>query len=195
MTHLGLSGAVTGKRNYVMQDTFSIDELLPEKFKYVILGHYHKPQLIQGVNNALYTGSPLQHNFNDEGEERGYWVVDTSKRFDMKLVPLDSPKFITLTSDNYKDYDPETNKDFVKVHVSKDKQVVAICDDLHSKVGAMDSDIKIEIVKEYKQEGRSDIKVGMSYSDIVKKYAEEHSEVEGLEKVGLSILEKAMTEC
>jgi hypothetical protein len=53
---------------------------------------------------------------------------------------------------------------------------------------------KIELEKEYKEESRIDIKVGMSPEEVIKKYAEEYApdqdlNVESTSKLGLDILE------
>ncbi len=40
----------------------------------VALGHIHRPQLVSGTDNVYYSGSINAYNFNDEGQERGFWV-------------------------------------------------------------------------------------------------------------------------
>lgn len=51
------------------------DGLQPEDiagFTRVFSGHYHTPQI---VGEARYLGAPLQHNFGDAGEVRGFWDI------------------------------------------------------------------------------------------------------------------------
>ena len=95
LAHLGVSGASLGS-GYVMSDDYQIGELKPNKWKYVLLGHYHKPQLLH--DNVIYGGSPLQNDFGDEGDAHGFWVIDTQKRYDMELIPLHYPQFLTINS-------------------------------------------------------------------------------------------------
>lgn len=40
----------------------------------VALGHIHRPQALECVDNAFYSGSINANNFNDEGQERGFWI-------------------------------------------------------------------------------------------------------------------------
>lgn len=40
----------------------------------VTLGHIHRPQFISGLDNVCYSGAINALNFNDEGQERGFWI-------------------------------------------------------------------------------------------------------------------------
>lgn len=40
----------------------------------VALGHIHRPQFIPGLDNVCYSGAINAFNFNDEGQERGFWI-------------------------------------------------------------------------------------------------------------------------
>jgi len=40
----------------------------------VALGHIHRPQLVSGFDNIYYSGSINANNFNDEGQEKGFWI-------------------------------------------------------------------------------------------------------------------------
>lgn len=43
-------------------------------FDLVCFGHIHRPQQLDGCKNTFYCGAISALNFNDEGQERGYWV-------------------------------------------------------------------------------------------------------------------------
>lgn len=45
-------------------------------FDLVCFGHIHRPQKLDGCRNAYYCGAISALNFNDEGQERGYWIHD-----------------------------------------------------------------------------------------------------------------------
>lgn len=45
-------------------------------FDLVCFGHIHKPQQLDGCKNTFYCGAISALNFNDEGQERGYWLHD-----------------------------------------------------------------------------------------------------------------------
>lgn len=45
-------------------------------FDLVCFGHIHRPQQLDGCKNTFYCGAISALNFNDEGQERGYWLHD-----------------------------------------------------------------------------------------------------------------------
>lgn len=56
------------------------DTLAAADFDLVCFGHIHRPQQIEGCKNTFYCGAISQLNFNDEGQERGYWIHDIDGR-------------------------------------------------------------------------------------------------------------------
>lgn len=52
------------------------DTLAAADFDLVCFGHIHRPQQLEGCKNTFYCGVISQLNFNDEGQERGYWIHD-----------------------------------------------------------------------------------------------------------------------
>lgn len=51
-----------------------MESLEAANFNLVALGHIHRPQKIDGIDNVFYSGSINANNFNDEGQERGFWI-------------------------------------------------------------------------------------------------------------------------
>ena len=45
-------------------------------FDLVCFGHIHRPQQLDGCKNTFYCGAISALNFNDEGQERGYYIHD-----------------------------------------------------------------------------------------------------------------------
>ena len=66
-------------------------------FDLVCFGHIHRPQQLEGCRNAFYCGAISALNFNDEGQERGYWTHDIVE--DTRMV---SSKFHELPTRQYK---------------------------------------------------------------------------------------------
>lgn len=52
------------------------DTLAAADFDLVCFGHIHRPQRLEGCKNTFYCGAISALNFNDEGQERGYWLHD-----------------------------------------------------------------------------------------------------------------------
>src|SRR5690606_6574384 len=109
--HLGVSGAFVGKSSYAMSDAFTVEDLYPHAFKFGVFGHFHKMQFLGDTKHFFYTGAPIQHNFNDEGEEKGFMLLDMEGG-SAELVEIPSPKIITVS--NWKVYD---HKDFEGIYV------------------------------------------------------------------------------
>lgn len=40
----------------------------------VALGHIHRPQLVDGTENVFYSGAVNAFTFNDENQDRGFWI-------------------------------------------------------------------------------------------------------------------------
>lgn len=76
ISHFGLNEGILNSGISIIAD-ISLKDLL-EKYKLVLLGHYHKPQQIINDNISLYyVGSPVQLNWGEKGEEKRFLVVDT----------------------------------------------------------------------------------------------------------------------
>lgn len=196
LAHLGVSGGLIGKSSYVMADAFSVEDLRPDVFKYIILGHFHRRQFLGGYKHVLYTGAPLQHSFSDEGEHKGFYIVDTSRRCQIDFVPLESPMFHTVTKEIIEKSEECTGEhiqgnilhmglergDFFRVLLKENE--VDWFNAIASKYEGLQ--YKIVLEKQYTQETRVDVQVGMPFEEIVSKYAEEFNP--DAKEVGLKIL-------
>ena len=58
-----------------------LESLESADYDLVALGHIHRPQALKNIRNAFYSGSINANNFNDEGQERGFWF----HKFDFDL--------------------------------------------------------------------------------------------------------------
>lgn len=70
-----------------------IDQELLEPFSTTLAGHFHSPQKL--CNGVYYLGAPLQHNFADSGDERGFWSISIDDNGYVKsdMIPTSLPKF------------------------------------------------------------------------------------------------------
>jgi exonuclease SbcD len=58
------------------------ETLMAANFDLVALGHIHRPQKLPGIQNCFYSGAINTMNFNDEGQERGFWLHEHTLPFD-----------------------------------------------------------------------------------------------------------------
>lgn len=67
---------------------------LYKRFGHVYSGHYHWRQT---VNNFTYLGNPLQKDFGDEGQDKGFFVLDLeSGQHEFIPLPAKFPRFKRL---------------------------------------------------------------------------------------------------
>lgn len=77
-------------------------------YEAVLLGHIHRPQIIDGLHNVFYSGAINALNFNDEGQSRGFWVHDFEdnhlKKGSLHNTPYRLFKTLRLEQDEIMDY-------------------------------------------------------------------------------------------
>lgn len=62
---------------------------------FVVLGHLHKPQILSKNPIIFYTGSLQRSDFNEENQDKGYWIINTADNT-YKFFKIDTQKFYTL---------------------------------------------------------------------------------------------------
>lgn len=93
--HLFVSGAKPGggERELTMGEIFAVNGAsLPTSPQYIALGHVHRPQVAPGSGLARYSGSPLQLDFGEAGQEKSVTIVDVEPGKPAK------PRQVKLTS-------------------------------------------------------------------------------------------------
>lgn len=170
--HLGLEGALQGKGNHRLAGAFGIRDLRPDVFDYIMLGHYHKRQTVGDNPNHFYGGNFMQVNFGDEGQLKGLHIVDTHEKLGAHFVALPNKMFYTVNGDELpEDLDTIMDENYVRFIGTKD-QVRAI-ENMSTSTNMDLSSVRVEMIRDYKQEARLGIDTGMSEIEITKKYAED----------------------
>lgn len=82
MSHYTIPGCNTESGQVMMLTQFE-PVLMPEcliaaDFDLVAMGHIHRPQKLPNVENCYYSGAINSMTFNDEGQERGFWIHEYS---------------------------------------------------------------------------------------------------------------------
>lgn len=92
-THVGIEGSFTNK------GAKKESEVTPDKFNaftYVIIGHYHNRQVLEG-GKIIYTGSGYQANFGEDKEKGIVVIYDTDNKDEVfDFLTLDFPEYITV---------------------------------------------------------------------------------------------------
>lgn len=93
--HAAVNGAYTSDSEYQPKEQLEVADIKPDRFCWVFLGHYHRPQLV--APNALYCGSLCGHNFADTSE-LGFWSVQTNQPdADPVFHTVSAPRFLQFS--------------------------------------------------------------------------------------------------
>ena len=107
MSHYTVPGCNTESGQVMMLTQFEpilpTESLIAANFDLVALGHIHRPQVVPNIESCYYSGAVNAMNFNDEGQERGFWIhTETVGRWLSKFHKLPAREFITI---NFTDTD------------------------------------------------------------------------------------------
>lgn len=85
------------------------EALIAARYEAVLLGHIHRPQIIEGFDNVFYSGAINAMNFNDEGQDRGFWIHEFNEKGTLVkghryTTPYRQFRTITWDSDEVGDY-------------------------------------------------------------------------------------------
>lgn len=147
--HTGVEGAYVGSIEYRIKSPVTLAHIEPERFGWVILGHYHKGQ--QLARNVVYCGSPHQVNRAERGDKKRF-LVFTPDTHSMRSYYTKSKEFRTITSsellagnleDHYYDVEKDsftTDDEVVAASIGKSVKI------LRAKVAKV-SDKRIELTE------------------------------------------------
>lgn len=164
-SHQSVSGAKIGSRDFVLKDDILKADFLPDKFTVIFNGHYHKAQMLS--DNFIIVGSPLQKDFGERLDSKGFWVFDTNKSIkDIEFIETQAPKFFKIeTSDDSIRFPKKfSNKDFLWV-ISSNEQIIT-----SPQITLLGDRVRLDIQKKRDIKLRSDIKLGMDVKDQLKSY-------------------------
>jgi len=99
ISHFGLSEGILNSGMSIISD-LSINDLAG-RYKYVLLGHYHKPQSIKREDISLYyVGSPIQIDWGEKNEEKRFLIVDTETEIIESVPTTGYTKYCEFTITN-----------------------------------------------------------------------------------------------
>lgn len=83
------------------EPVLSSESLNAARYDIVCLGHIHRPQKLENVPNAFYSGAVNALNFNDEGQERGFYIheFEDAQHIESRFMAAPYRQFITIKLD------------------------------------------------------------------------------------------------
>jgi exonuclease SbcD len=132
MAHHTVVGCSLDNGQHVFQQNdvvLSSETLDNSTFDMVCLGHIHVAQKLTSCSKPVYySGSIDAVTFNDEGNEKGFWIHDTNYLFMPEIITTPARKFITCN----------WNQELVEMYISKewegDLERMFSCDSITGKV-------------------------------------------------------------
>ena len=165
VAHLGIDGAKQGQSNHRLASAFALSDMYPDKFNLVYLGHYHLRQNL--ADNVWYGGSTMQLSFNDEGQTKGYDIIHLDGR--VEFVPVDTPKFVTLTDWNDK-IAKENKGNYIRLRLPE-----AVAKKIPDSVSKDElSNIRVEAQVDQTVDTRLDIDADDTPAAVVSKFMDEY---------------------
>lgn len=169
--HIGLEGSLQGRGSHRLAGAFGLPDLRPDVFDYIMLGHYHKRQILGDNPNFIYGGNFMQHNFGDEGQEKGVHLVDTEKEHGIEFIPIKNKMFVTIDGNRLPDnLDELVENNYVRFIGTKE-QVKAI-EAIEGKTEMDFSNVRVELERNYQHEARMGLDSNMTELEITKQYME-----------------------
>lgn len=121
--HGAVLGATISNREFLDQAAaISLEDLHPEFFDQIFLGHFHIHQKL--ADNCRYVGSPLHHDLNDAGTQKGFYHFDLNAN-KLKFVKTKYPAFIKVEIEKEEDWTTQllNDYDYFVVTVNEDVAV------------------------------------------------------------------------
>jgi exonuclease SbcD len=131
----------------------------PAFASYVALGHLHRPQQIDAPCPALYSGSLLQLDFGEEGQQKRVVIVDATagKKARMESIPLSSGRTLRTVKAPMAEIEKRaaglSNGDLLRVIVPFDKPQPGVSQKIRQLLpDAIDVQIEVPRPSEEKEE-------------------------------------------
>lgn len=115
-------------------------------FKYIALGHIHKPQKVSGNQSVFYSGSPISLSFSERKDQKRVLIIDTEKDFIPESIAIPSfRKLIKITGNleeisNKLEELPENNglENLIEIELKEEEYQIKHIQDLENLINEFD---------------------------------------------------------
>lgn len=168
VAHLGISGGLVGSGGHRLEGAFAYSDLQPDKFDYIMLGHYHRPQQLSENDKHIYVGPLTQNSFGEEGYDTGVVYLDYENNT-IERIPIKSTKFVTISGDDI----PEDIEEIIEnsyIRFTGDRGQAKAIENMVEDL----SNVRVQIEELKEVETRIDIDESTNPIDITEKYMDEY---------------------
>lgn len=181
ISHFGVSEAAVTRQVRIKGD---IDMKHADgMFDLILLGHYHKPQMIEGKKagtKLYYSGNLIQEDWGERDEDKRFLIVDT-ETLEVESIPFTHGKKHIIM--DYKDVDfskiEELNeKYYLKVVCKKDDDVAVL----------INNDVKFEVESIDIFSESTNVMEGTTDEEIIQEYMEKTGIEEDVQEKYIKVL-------
>ncbi len=112
--HVWVSGAKVGSESAMtigQEHVLLVSNIAQPAFDYIALGHIHQHQILADNPPVVYAGSLAQIDFGEEGDDKGFCLVEINEKEDRRQVslafhPVSGRRFVTINV-NIESADPD----------------------------------------------------------------------------------------
>lgn len=161
--HQGVSGVEVNSKGFTLNEILQ-PAMIGSNILHTFSGHYHSYKRV--TTNLTIPGAPMQHNWGDRGDERGFLEVllDGDTLHIKRVLNTNCPKFVECELDNISS--SIVNDNFVRVVSSDTKLDIESARTSVLKMGARTVEVEIK----YAEEAAIDDKDFTTYEDLFKEY-------------------------
>ncbi len=137
MSHIMIDGAklANSEKDFHCKGTYALPrQSLPTQAQYIALGHIHKRQSIEGYPHAFYSGSLIQVDFGEAGEDKGFNLItiEPGMPAQVDFIPISCQKPLKVVECELSNYEElESQRDypgFLKVIIHLETPQVGLAD-------------------------------------------------------------------
>jgi exonuclease SbcD len=136
--HMMIGGALIGEgsseRKFHTSWNYAVPaSCLSETAQYVALGHVHKPQEIAHPSAAFYSGSLLQLDFGEAGQQKSVNIIEAKPRLPAQVRTIDITggrrlRDVQLKFDSLRDHADRYGDEYLRVVVELERPVISLYD-------------------------------------------------------------------
>lgn len=180
--HQGVAGVPVGS-GYLIDETFK-PEMVPDNVDICFIGHYHPHRKV--TDKLVMVGSPMQLNWSDKNESRGYIIYDTDSR-SWTFHELNAPKFIEMDASfaetaiklNFDDFLDTIQNNYVRVINVPDNWLTdRIKKHLATRAASLELLPKDEDIKLESSDPLKEFDVDVLVTEFSKKFSKRHIQVD-----------------
>jgi exonuclease SbcD len=177
LAHLFVDGSYVGReggeRPIHLGQAFAITpQKLPANAQYAALGHIHRGQQVGGPCPTYYSGSPMQLDFGEAGQEKSVVIVEARVGLPAKIerIPITSGRALRDVEGQLAELPKlvaEVGNDFLRVRVHVDEPVLNLAERVRE---ILPNAVEVTRVRAIEDAPQSDTRLSLGPEDLLREF-------------------------